>query len=53
MSTFNKIQHATEDALKFVWGGLVRIFSPTDDAYPNSGVQPYEGDPPDRKNRHM
>ncbi|MBE9214144.1 hypothetical protein IQ247_15965 [Plectonema cf. radiosum LEGE 06105] len=25
--------------------GVTRIFSPSDDDYPKSGVQPYEGDP--------
>jgi len=24
---------------------IARIFSPSDDAYPNVGVQPYSGDP--------
>lgn len=53
MSTFNKIQQAAEDAIHFVWGGLVRIFTPTDDSYPPTGVQPFDGDPPDPKHNRM
>ncbi|NER81450.1 MAG: hypothetical protein F6K42_18160 [Leptolyngbya sp. SIO1D8] len=29
-----------------------RIFSPSDDDYPKSGVQPFEGDIPDGHQRH-
>lgn len=29
-----------------------RIFSPNDDEYPESGVQPFGGDIPDRQHRH-
>ncbi|NJL42199.1 MAG: isochorismate synthase [Leptolyngbyaceae cyanobacterium SM1_4_3] len=28
---------------------ITRIFSPTDDNYPSTGVQPFEGDPADKK----
>ncbi len=45
MSTFDKIRQATENTIHYLWGGLSRIFSPTDDEYPSTGVQPYEGDP--------
>jgi hypothetical protein len=36
--------------IKFATNGISRIFSPSDDDYPKSGVQPYEGDSAD--NRH-
>lgn len=36
--------------IKFATNGISRIFSPSDDDYPKSGVQPYEGD--SAKNRH-
>ncbi|MEM9922598.1 MAG: hypothetical protein AAF915_02390 [Cyanobacteria bacterium P01_D01_bin.50] len=29
---------------QYISEGVVRIFSPTDDAYPNSGVQPFTGE---------
>jgi len=29
--------------------GVSRIFSPSNDDYPKSGVQPYEGEPADNK----
>jgi len=29
--------------------GVTRIFAPSDDDYPKSGVQPYEGDTPKSK----
>ena len=36
--------------IRFTTNGVARIFSPSDDDYPKSGVQPYEGDSAD--NRH-
>ncbi len=31
------------NAVRYVSEAAVRIFSPSDDNYPNSGVQPFEG----------
>ncbi|MBE9184660.1 isochorismate synthase [Microcoleus sp. LEGE 07076] len=31
------------NAMRYVSEAAGRIFSPTDDNYPNSGVQPFEG----------
>lgn len=36
--------------IKFTTNGVSRIFSPSNDDYPKSGVQPYEGD--SAENRH-
>lgn len=33
----------------FTTNGVARIFSPSDDDYPKSGVQPYEGDSANNK----
>lgn len=33
------------DSFNYIFSAAVRIFSPSDDAYPNTGVQPYDGDP--------
>lgn len=30
---------------KYIFGAVGRIFSPRDDAYPETGVQPFSGDP--------
>lgn len=35
------VQRLTRSALK----GIVRLFEPTDDNYPKTGVQPFEGEP--------
>ncbi|AFY55494.1 hypothetical protein Riv7116_3014 [Rivularia sp. PCC 7116] len=37
--------------INFTTNGVSRIFSPSDDDYPKSGVQPYEGDT-DRNKEH-
>jgi hypothetical protein len=37
------VSGAVEKAIQFVSGAVVRIFSPSDDDYPASGVQPYDG----------
>ncbi len=31
------------NALRYVSEAALRLFSPSDDNYPNSGVQPFEG----------
>jgi len=41
MNIWEKIQNAVQSIL----GGVSRIFQPTDDDYPESGVQPFEGEP--------
>ncbi|MEL6223367.1 MAG: isochorismate synthase [Cyanobacteria bacterium J06627_8] len=41
MAIFQKFQ----EVLHFVWDGAARIFAPSGDTYPATGVQPYEGDP--------
>ena len=49
MSAFSKITQSVgnifQKTIQFISGGAKRIFTPTDDDYPNTGVQPYEGDP--------
>ncbi|MCU0568848.1 MAG: hypothetical protein MUF49_19895 [Oculatellaceae cyanobacterium Prado106] len=40
-------QKIVQDVAKAV----IRIFSPSDDDYPKTGVQPYEGEPGDKKTR--
>lgn len=32
--------------VRYLAEATIRIFSPSDDQYPKTGVQPFEGDPP-------
>lgn len=41
MTILNKVQNA----FKFIWEGSNRIFGPDDNSYPETGVQPFSGDP--------
>ena len=34
-----------KDGFDYLFGAMARIFGPDKDAYPATGVQPYEGDP--------
>lgn len=40
MNIFQKLQQGFQR----LWEGIVKNFSPSDDDYPKSGVQPYEGE---------
>ncbi len=33
-----------KDTTQYLWDGVSRLFKPTDDDYPKSGVQPFSGD---------
>ncbi|MCU0517560.1 MAG: hypothetical protein MUC60_12005 [Oscillatoria sp. Prado101] len=39
-----------EDAMQYVMAAAGRIFRPSDDKYPEVGVQPFQGEP--NKKRH-
>jgi hypothetical protein len=43
------IQDGIQGIINYISGGFTRIFGPRDDNYPNTGVQPFEGDPADDK----
>ena len=32
------------ETIQYLWRGTIRLFSPTDDDYPKTGVQPFEGE---------
>lgn len=38
-----------QKAARYISEGFARIFSPTNDSYPKTGVQPYEGEPNHKK----
>jgi len=35
-----------QEMFDYLWGGVKRIFGANDDEYPDTGVQPFEGDRP-------
>jgi hypothetical protein len=39
------IAKTIESIRQYLSGALARIFGPTDDKYPETGVQPFTGDP--------
>lgn len=39
------IVRALRDAISYVYEGVTGLFSPNRDEYPNTGVQPFSGDP--------
>jgi hypothetical protein len=41
------IKELPQRIIGFVSGAVTRIFAPSDDDYPATGVQPFEGDPAD------
>ncbi|MGA7932121.1 MAG: hypothetical protein WCA35_00940 [Kovacikia sp.] len=43
------VETTLQRVMRYVSGAVTRIFSPTDDKYPTTGVQPYEGDPAEKK----
>lgn len=38
-----------QQVIRYISGAVTRIFGPTDDNYPATGVQPFEGDPADEE----
>jgi len=38
-----------QQIIHYIFSTAFRIFNPTDDHYPETGVQPFEGDPADEK----
>ena len=43
------IRSIPQQVMNYISEAVSRIFSPRDDDYPATGVQPFEGDPPDKK----
>lgn len=41
-----------KNTLLYLWNGIKRIFSPSDDNYPATGVQPFKGEPFDESKQH-
>lgn len=47
---WQEIVELPQKLVRYLYGGVVRIFTPRDDNYPETGVQPFEGDRPKEKN---
>jgi len=43
---------AIQETAQFLLEAVISIFSPTDDNYPATGLQPFTGEPADEKPRH-
>lgn len=41
-----------QDIVQYLFDGVSRLFKPTDDDYPKTGVQPFSGDPGDDPNKY-
>lgn len=48
MNLFKWLQNTVES----IWNDVYRLFQPTDDDYPKSGVQPFEGEPRDDEKQY-
>ncbi|MEN9517544.1 MAG: hypothetical protein RLZZ381_132 [Cyanobacteriota bacterium] len=40
------------NTVQYLWDGVSRLFKPTDDDYPKTGVQPFTGDPNDDSEKY-
>ena len=41
-----------QQIIRYISWPALRIFGPTDDEYPETGVQPFEGEIPDKETQH-
>lgn len=48
-SLIQKIQNLGQQVINYLSGAVSRIFGVRDDDYPTTGVQPFEGDIPDKQ----
>lgn len=44
-----RVPKLIDNAIQYISGAMTRIFGPSDDAYPNTGVQPFDGEPSKRE----
>ena len=47
-----KISQWLKDAVQSIWNDVGRLFQPTNDDYPKSGVQPFQGEPPQDQEKY-
>ncbi len=53
MSIFRKIGMRIMETIRYVGKAITRIFGPTDDEYPPTGVQPFTGERPNKKKKRF
>ncbi|NJL63755.1 MAG: hypothetical protein HC903_20340 [Methylacidiphilales bacterium] len=46
---FTSIKDAPQKVINFITEAVSRIFAPRDDNYPETGTQPFEGEPTDKR----
>lgn len=46
---FHALTSLPQRVIRYLSGPVTRIFGPTDDDYPATGTQPFEGEPADKK----
>lgn len=44
-NTFKVLLEIPQKVVRFLTSGVAKNFSPTDDNYPATGIQPFEGEP--------
>ncbi len=47
-----KIFSWLQNMVQSIWNDVGKLFQPTDDDYPETGVQPFEGEPYDDKEQY-
>lgn len=47
-----KIFKWIQDTIQYLWNGVSRLFQPTEDDYPKTGVQPFEGEAGDESQEY-
>lgn len=48
-SIFKNVLEVPEKLVRYIITSTTRIFSPNDDDYPNTGIQPFTGEPNEKK----
>lgn len=46
---FQTVKEVPQKIISYILGAVTRIFGTRDDNYPETGVQPFEGEPGDKK----
>ena len=47
-----KIFKWIQNTVQYLWDGASRLFQPTEDNYPKTGVQPFEGETSDESQEY-
>jgi hypothetical protein len=47
-----KISNWIQNLVQSIWNGVGKLFQPSNDDYPETGVQPFSGDPADDNEKY-